>query len=342
MKTADFDYKLPEKLIAQSPSEPRDHSRLMILDRINGGIKHRNFYDITEYLDHGDVLVFNDSKVIPARMYGSTVDRGSQVELLLLSQISSNVWKTLVKPGRRMRKGAKFIINGTNGKQLIGRILKEHLDGSREVEFEAELNFEYFGSLPLPPYIHETTAPADRYQTVYAEKEGSIAAPTAGLHFTKKLLNRISEKGVLLEFVTLHVGWDSFRPLKTNNPLEHKMHSEYWELTREVCDRINLAKSEGRRVISVGTTAVRLLENAARISLSSTLSPGSGWADIFIKPGYQFRVVDSLITNFHLPKSTLLMLTSALAGRDNILKAYEEAVQNQYRFYSFGDAMFIV
>ena len=342
MKTADFDYKLPEKLIAQSPLEPRDHSRLMILDRINGRIKHRNFYDITEYLDHGDVLVFNDSKVIPARMYGSTVDSGSRVELLLLSQISSNVWKTLVKPGRRMRKGAKFIINGTNGKQLIGRILKEHLDGSREVEFEGELNFEYFGSLPLPPYIHETAVPGDRYQTVYAEKEGSIAAPTAGLHFTKKLLNRISEKGVLLEFVTLHVGWDSFRPLKTNNPLEHKMHSEYWELTREACDRINLAKSEGRRVISVGTTAVRLLENAARISLSSTLSPGSGWADIFIKPGYQFRVVDSLITNFHLPKSTLLMLTSALAGRDNILKAYEEAVQNQYRFYSFGDAMFIV
>ncbi len=342
MKTADFDYKLPEELIAQSPSEPRDHSRLMILDRINGRIKHRNFYDITEYLNRGDVLVFNDSRVIPARMYGSTVDRGSRVELLLLSQITSNVWKTLVKPGRRMRKGAKFIINGTNGKQLIGRIREQHLDGSREVEFEADLNFEYFGSLPLPPYIHETTAPAERYQTVYAEKEGSIAAPTAGLHFTKKLLNRISEKGVLLEFVTLHVGWDSFRPLKTNDPLEHKMHSEYWELTREVCDRINLAKSEGRRVISVGTTAVRLLENAAGISLSSTLSPGSGWADIFIKPGYQFRVVDSLITNFHLPKSTLLMLTSALAGRDNILKAYEEAVQNQYRFYSFGDAMFIV
>ena len=342
MKTADFDYKLPQELIAQSPSEPRDHSRLMILDRKSGRIKHRKFYDISEYLNHGDVLVFNDSRVIPARMYGSTVDRGSQVELLLLSQNSPNVWKTLVKPGRRMRKGAKFLINGTDGKQLIGRIREQYLDGSREVEFESELNFKFFGSLPLPPYIHETVVPTDRYQTVYAQKEGSIAAPTAGLHFTKNLLNRISAKGVSLEFVTLHVGWDSFRPLKTNDPSEHKMHSEYWELARDVCNRINLAKTEGRRVISVGTTAVRLLENAARINLSPTLSPGSGWADIFIKPGYQFRVVDSLITNFHLPKSTLLMLTSALAGRDNVLKAYKEAIQNRYRFYSFGDAMFIV
>ena len=204
------------------------------------------------------------------------------------------------------------------------------------------MDFEYFGSLPLPPYIRETTAPSERYQTVYAENEGSIAAPTAGLHFTRELLNRISEKGVFLEFVTLHVGWDSFRPLKTEDPSEHKMHSEYWELTAQVSDRINLAKGEGRRVISVGTTAVRLLENAASNNLSPTLNPGSGWADIFIKPGYEFRVVDSLITNFHLPKSTLLMLTSALAGRENILSAYKEAVDNQYRFYSFGDAMFIV
>lgn len=342
MKTADFDYKLPQELIAQSPLEPRDHSRLMIMDRKNGRIAHRKFYDVSEYLDRGDVLVFNDSRVIPARMFGATVDRGSRVELLLLSQISPNVWKTLVKPGRRMRKGTKFLVNGTDGKQLIGRIREQYLDGSRKVEFESELNFEYFGSVPLPPYIHETSVAADRYQTVYAENEGSIAAPTAGLHFTKQLLKRISDKGVLLEFVTLHVGWDSFRPLKTNDLSEHKMHSEYWELSRDVCDRINLAKAEGRRVISVGTTAVRLLENAARINSSPTLSPGSGWADIFIKPGYQFRVVDSLITNFHLPKSTLLMLTSALAGKDNVLEAYKEAVQNRYRFYSFGDAMFIV
>ena len=342
MKTADFDYKLPQELIAQSPLEPRDHSRLMIMDRKNGRIAHRKFYDVSEYLDRGDVLVFNDSRVIPARMFGSTVDGGSKVELLLLSQISPNVWKTLVKPGRRMRKGTKFLVNGTDGKQLIGRIREQYLDGSRKVEFESELNFEYFGSVPLPPYIHETSVPADRYQTVYAENEGSIAAPTAGLHFTKQLLKRISDKGVSLEFVTLHVGWDSFRPLKTNDPSKHKMHSEYWELSPDVCDRINLAKAEGRRVISVGTTAVRLLENAARITSSPTLSPGSGWADIFIKPGYQFRVVDSLITNFHLPKSTLLMLTSALAGKDNVLEAYKEAVQSRYRFYSFGDAMFIV
>jgi len=284
LKTADFDYKLPQELIAQSPLEPRDHSRLMIMDRKNGRISHRKFYDVSEYLDRGDVLVFNDSRVIPARMFGSTVDRGSRVELLLLSQISPNVWKTLVKPGRRMRKGTKFLVNGTDGKQLIGRIREQYLDGSRKVEFESELNFEYFGSVPLPPYIHETMVPTDRYQTVYAQKEGSIAAPTAGLHFTKNLLNRISAKGVSLEFVTLHVGWDSFRPLKTNDPSEHRMHSEYWELSRDVCNRINLAKTEGRRVISVGTTVVRLLENAARINLNSLVSQHSTMRLQIVKP----------------------------------------------------------
>ena len=342
MKTSDFDYNLPQDLIAQSPAEPRDHSRLLVLDRNTGEIEHRRFYDIVGYLNQGDVLVFNDSRVIPARMYGSLVDTGSKIELLLLTQNSTTGWKALVKPGRRMRKGARFLINGTDDKRAVGTVRDQYPDGSREIEFESKLDFEYFGSLPLPPYIRETTAPSERYQTVYAENEGSIAAPTAGLHFTRELLNRISEKGVFLEFVTLHVGWDSFRPLKTEDPSEHKMHSEYWELTAQVSDRINLAKGEGRRVISVGTTAVRLLENAASNNLSPTLNPGSGWADIFIKPGYEFRVVDSLITNFHLPKSTLLMLTSALAGRENILSAYKEAVDNQYRFYSFGDAMFIV
>ncbi len=341
MKTSDFDYNLPQDLIAQYPAEPRDHSRLLVLNRNTGQIEHRRFYDIVEYLDQGDVLVFNDSKVIPARMYGSLVDTGNKIELLLLTQTSPTVWKALVKPGRKMREGARFLIDGTDDKQAEGIVRDQYSDGSREIEFESTLDFEYFGSLPLPPYIRETATPSERYQTVYAENEGSIAAPTAGLHFTKELLNCISEKGVSLEFVTLHVGWDSFRSLKTENPSEHKMHSEYWELTAQVSDRINLAKREGRRVVSVGTTAVRLLENASAINLSSTLNPGSGWADIFIKPGYQFRVVDSLITNFHLPKSTLLMLTSALAGRENILSAYKEAVDKQYRFYSFGDAMFI-
>jgi len=341
LKTSDFDYNLPQDLIAQYPAEPRDHSRLLILDRNTGQIEHRRFYNIVEYLNPGDVLIFNNSKVIPARMYGSLLDTGSKIELLLLTQSSPTTWKALVKPGKKMKKGVRFMINGTGDNQALGIVCDQYSDGSREIEFESILDFKYFGSLPLPPYIRETTTPSERYQTVYAENEGSIAAPTAGLHFTKELLNRISEKGVSLEFVTLHVGWDSFRPLKTEDPSNHKMHSEYWELNSEVSDRINFAKREGRRVVSVGTTAVRLLENAASINPSSTLNPGSGWADIFIKPGYKFQVVDSLITNFHLPRSTLLMLTSALAGRENILSAYKEAVDNQYRFYSFGDAMFI-
>ena len=342
MKTSDFDYHLPQELIAQSPSEPRDHSRLMILDRISGEIEHRKFYDLVEYLNDGDVFVFNDSRVIPARMYGLTSDTGSKIELLLLTQNQPKIWKALVKPGRRMRKGARFQIDGLDGKHVTGTVLDQYDDGSREIEFDSELDFEYFGSVPLPPYIHRSTAPAERYQTVYAQKNGSIAAPTAGLHFTKALLSQLSKKGVSLEFVTLHVGWDSFRPLNTEDPSQHLMHSEYWELSQEVSERINLAKRDGRRIISAGTTAVRLLENAANINVSAQLGPGSGWADIFIKPGYQFRVIDGLITNFHLPKSTLLMLTSALAGKDNILNGYKVAVDNQYRFYSFGDAMFIV
>ena len=342
MKTSDFDYHLPQELIAQSPSEPRDHSRLMILDRSSGEIEHRKFYDLVEYLNDGDVLVFNDCRVIPARMYGLTSDTGSKIELLLLTQNQPKIWKALVKPGRRMRKGARFQIDGLDGKHVTGTVLDQYDDGSREIEFDSELDFEYFGSVPLPPYIHRSTAPAERYQTVYAQKNGSIAAPTAGLHFTKALLSQLSKKGVSLEFVTLHVGWDSFRPLNTEDPSQHLMHSEYWELSQEVSERINLAKRDGRRIISAGTTAVRLLENAANINVSAQLGPGSGWADIFIKPGYQFRVIDGLITNFHLPKSTLLMLTSALAGKDNILNGYKVAVDNQYRFYSFGDAMFIV
>jgi len=342
LKTSDFDYHLPQELIAQSPSEPRDHSRLMILDRSSGEIEHRKFYDLVEYLNDGDVLVFNDSRVIPARMYGLTLDTGSKIELLLLTQNQPKIWKALVKPGRRMRKGARFQIDGLDGKHVTGTVLDQYDDGSREIEFDSELDFEYFGSVPLPPYIHRSTAPAERYQTVYAQKNGSIAAPTAGLHFTKALLSQLSKKGVSLEFVTLHVGWDSFRPLNTEDPSQHLMHSEYWELSQEVSERINLAKRDGRRIISAGTTAVRLLENAANINVSAQLGPGSGWADIFIKPGYQFRVIDGLITNFHLPKSTLLMLTSALAGKDNILNGYKVAVDNQYRFYSFGDAMFIV
>ena len=227
MKISDFDYHLPQELIAQSPSEPRDHSRLMILDRISGEIEHRKFYDLVEYLNDGDVLVFNDSRVIPARMYGLTSDTGSKIELLLLTQNQPKIWKALVKPGRRMRKGARFQIDGLDGKHVTGTVLDQYDDGSREIEFDSELDFEYFGSVPLPPYIHRSTAPAERYQTVYAQKNGSIAAPTAGLHFTKALLSQLSKKGVSLEFVTLHVGWDSFRPLNTEDPSQHLMHSEY-------------------------------------------------------------------------------------------------------------------
>ncbi len=343
LKTSDFDYELPPELIAQAPIEPRDHSRLMVVDRAGGSIRHARFYDLPEYLEPGDLLVFNDSRVIPARLYGSSVPSGARIELLLLERLGGGSWRSLVKPGRRMRRGAEFQVEGA-GRTVTGRVAAVNADGSRDVALSDEEHLAEMGIVPLPPYIHEPLADPERYQTVYSRIEGSVAAPTAGLHFTPGLLDRVRETGAELAFVTLHVGYDSFRPVEAEDIAAHEMHSEYWQLGREAADAINRAKADGRRVISVGTTAVRLLEYAAALHASNEdpLVPGTGMADLFILPGYEFRVVDALVTNFHLPRSTLLMLTSAFAGRDLVLRAYREAADLRYRFYSFGDAMLIL
>jgi len=343
LRTSDFDYDLPEELIAQTPLEPRDHSKLMLVDRDVGALSHDRFFNLPKYLRQGDVLVFNDSRVISARLFGSRDDTGNKIELLLLSRLREGVWRALVRPGRRMRENDSFIIHDRddNKSEMTGHVLEVEDSGSRIVEITNEFLIEEIGNVPLPPYIHEKVSDPERYQTIYAKSEGSVAAPTAGLHFTEELMSNIRDKGVLTEFVTLHVGWDSFRPLKSENIFDHKMHSEYWYLSNETATIINEAKREGRRIISVGTTAARLLENVFEKQDGYPIREGSGWADIFITPGYEFKILDGLITNFHLPKSTLLMLTSALAGRDLMLKAYREAVDHEYRFYSFGDAMLI-
>ena len=343
MRTSDFDYDLPEELIAQTPLEPRDHSKLMLVDRDVGALSHDRFFNLPKYLRQGDVLVFNDSRVISARLFGSRDDTGNKIELLLLSRLREGVWRSLVRPGRRMRENDSFIIHDKddNKSEMTGHVLEVEDSGSRIVEITNEFLIEEIGNVPLPPYINEKVSDPERYQTIYAKSEGSVAAPTAGLHFTEELMSNIRDKGVLTEFVTLHVGWDSFRPLKSENIFDHKMHSEYWYLSNETAIVINEAKQEGRRIISVGTTAARLLENVFEKQDGYPIREGSGWADIFITPGYEFKILDGLITNFHLPKSTLLMLTSALAGRDLMLKAYREAVDHEYRFYSFGDAMLI-
>ncbi|MEC7884624.1 MAG: tRNA preQ1(34) S-adenosylmethionine ribosyltransferase-isomerase QueA [Chloroflexota bacterium] len=343
MRTSDFDYDLPEELIAQTPLEHRDHSKLMLVDRDVGTLSHDRFFNLPKYLRQGDVLVFNDSRVISARLFGSRDDTGNKIELLLLSRLREGVWRALVRPGRRMRENDSFIIHDRNDNksEMTGHVLEVEDSGSRIVEITNEFLVEEIGNIPLPPYIHEKVSDPERYQTIYAKSEGSVAAPTAGLHFTEELMSNIRDKGVLTEFVTLHVGWDSFRPLKNENIFDHKMHSEYWYLSNETAIIINEAKREGRRIISVGTTAARLLENVFEKQDGYPIREGSGWADIFITPGYEFKILDGLITNFHLPKSTLLMLTSALAGRDLMLKAYREAVDHEYRFYSFGDAMLI-
>jgi S-adenosylmethionine:tRNA ribosyltransferase-isomerase len=343
LRTSDFNYYLPEELIAQTPIEPRDHSKLMLVERDQSAISHDRFFNLPKYLRQGDVLVFNDSRVISARLYGSRDDTGNKIELLLLSRLREGIWRALVRPGRRMRENDYFIIHDRDGNksEMTGQVLEVEESGSRIVEITNEFLIEDIGNVPLPPYIHEKVSDPERYQTIYAKYEGSIAAPTAGLHFTEELMSNIRDKGVLTEFVTLHVGWDSFRPLKSENIFDHKMHSEYWHLSNETAMTINEAKQGGRRIISVGTTAARLLENVFEKQNDYPIREGSGWADIFITPGYEFKVLDGLITNFHLPKSTLLMLTSALSGRDLMLKAYREAVDSEYRFYSFGDAMLI-
>lgn len=341
MKVEDFDFDLPEELIAQTPLLDRTSSRLMVLDKKSGDIKDQHFTDIISYLNEGDALVLNDTRVLPARLHGIKDETGAHIEVLLLKQKEGNTWETLVKPAKRIRKGATI----TFGDGALKAICLEELEhGGRILEFSYEGIFyevlEQLGEMPLPPYIKEQLADQDRYQTVYGKENGSAAAPTAGLHFTEDLLAKISAKGVEIIFVTLHVGLGTFRPVDVEDTTNHKMHSEFYRLTEESAERINKIKAQGGKVVAVGTTSIRTLETIASRH-DGKLVAESGWTEIFISPGYTFQAVDALITNFHLPKSTLIMLVSALSDRTKILAAYNHAVEEQYRFFSFGDAMFI-
>ena len=340
MTLDDFDYELPEELIAQVPLEKRDSSRLLVLDKATGNVEHKHFRDILDYLVSGDTLVLNDTKVLPARLIGVKEDTNAVIEILLLKDIQSDIWECLVKPARRIKEGT--VVSFGDGK-LRAKCVGVFDEGIRHFEliYEGILLeiLEELGTMPLPPYIHEKLEDQNRYQTVYAKEVGSAAAPTAGLHFTKELLKEIEDKGVNICYVTLHVGLGTFRPVSVKNIEEHEMHSEFYTMSKDVADKLNLAKSEGRRIVAVGTTSTRTLETI--MSLYGEFRECSGWTSIFIYPGYEFKAIDSLITNFHLPKSTLVMLVSALAGRENILNAYKIAVNEKYRFFSFGDAMFI-
>ena len=341
MKTSDFYYDLPKELIAQDPLEDRSSSRLLVLHRKSGRVEHRVFTDIVEYLKPGDCLVRNNTKVIPARLYGTRVDTGATIELLLLKRMENDVWETLVKPGKKARKGA--VISFGDG-ILTGEIIDVKEDGNRLIQFRYEGIFEeildQLGQMPLPPYITHTLKDKNRYQTVYAKYEGSAAAPTAGLHFTEELFQKLEEKGVLVANVTLHVGLGTFRPVKVDDVSKHHMHTEFYQVTKEEADKINKAKQAGGRIVCVGTTSVRTIETVA--DDGGIIHPGAGETAIFIKPGVKIKAVDALITNFHLPESTLLMLVSALAGKEQVMRVYEEAVQERYRFFSFGDAMIIL
>lgn len=340
MQLSDFNYELPQELIAQDPLEKRSDSRLMVVGREDGLIEHKHFYDIIDYVNQGDCLVINDTKVIPARLMGVKEDTGASIEVLLLKRKEEKVWETLVKPGKKARVGAR--ISFGDG-LLVGEVIDIVEEGNRLIRFEYEGIWEELldklGQMPLPPYITHKLKDRNRYQTVYAKHDGSAAAPTAGLHFTEELLAQLKEKGVEIAHVTLHVGLGTFRPVKVDNILEHHMHSEFYVVEQEEADKINAAKARGSRIISVGTTSTRTLESVA--DDDGIVRAGSGWTDIFIYPGYEFKVVDCLITNFHLPESTLLMLVSAFSTRENMLHAYEVAVSEKYRFFSFGDAMFI-
>ena len=340
MKRQDFSFELPQELIAQDPLKDRSSSRLLVLDKETGEVSHHVFRDIIDYLNPGDCLVINDTKVIPARLIGSKVGTDAKIEILLLKRKSDQVWETLVKPGKKAKPGAK--ISFGEG-LLVGEVIDIVEEGNRLVKFSYEGIFEeildQLGQMPLPPYITHQLEDKNRYQTVYAKNSGSAAAPTAGLHFTPELLEQIKEKGVDVASVTLHVGLGTFRPVKAENILDHHMHSEFYRIEEEEAAKINRAKEKGGRIICVGTTSCRTVESAA--DENGRVKAGSGWTDIFIYPGYRFKILDCLITNFHLPESTLLMLVSALAGREHILAAYEEAVKEKYRFFSFGDAMFI-
>ena len=343
MKTSDFDYSLPPELIAQTPIEPRDRARLMVLNRRDKLLQHRMFSEVVDYLQKGDVLVFNDSRVIPARLSGRKSDTGGRVEILLLRRLSPGTWETLVKPGKRVKMGSRLELTGDDQQlKVAAEVVEAKEGGIRVITFSNDSLLTELGRIPLPPYIHAPLKDPERYQTVFANATGSVAAPTAGLHFTPELMDKLRNKGAHCLFITLHIGLDTFLPVRENNPAEHPIHREYGILSREVADALSQAKREGRRIISVGTTTVRLVEAAAQSSSPDDMQPFEGWASLFILPGYRFQVVDALITNFHLPQTTLLMLVTAFAGRDAINKAYQEAIAQKYRFYSFGDAMLIL
>ncbi|MBE6160289.1 MAG: tRNA preQ1(34) S-adenosylmethionine ribosyltransferase-isomerase QueA [Lactobacillales bacterium] len=340
MKTDDFDFELPERLIAQTPIKNRDESRMLVLDKETGNIEHKHFNEIINYLNEGDTLVLNDTKVIPARLYGVKEDTNAVIEILMLKELGENSWECLTKPAKRIKLGTVVSFGDGRLKAICTEIKEE---GIRvfELKYEGILYeiLDSLGEMPLPPYIHEKLEDKDRYQTVYAKNIGSAAAPTAGLHFTKELISKIEEKGINVAYVTLHVGLGTFRPVNVEDVTKHKMHSEFYVMSKETADILNKAKQENRRIISVGTTSTRTLETI--MNLYGEFRECSGWTEIFIYPGYEFKAVNSLITNFHLPKSTLVMLVSALAGKDNIMNAYNEAIKEEYRFFSFGDSMFI-
>lgn len=342
MKKSDFYYNLPEELIAQTPVTPRDHSRLMVVDRESGAITHRHFYNLCDILQKGDLLVMNDSRVLPARLYGEKVDNGTFIEFLLLEQKGDKLWEIICRPGKKAKVGTKFSFGG--GK-LLAEVVEVKPDGNRIVQFSCDGNFytvlDEIGQMPLPPYITKKLEDKERYQTVYSRELGSGAAPTAGLHFTKEMLQALREKGVETAFVTLHVGLGTFRPVKEDDVLQHKMHSEHYHLPQETVDKILQTKQNGGRVIAVGTTSCRTLE-AVATEHDGKLVAADGYTDIFIYPGYQFKVLDGLVTNFHLPESTLIMLVSALLGYEKTMHAYDVAVKERYRFFSFGDAMCIL
>ena len=339
MKTEDFDYNLPEELIAQTPLENRSDSRLLVLDKETGEINHKHFFDIIDYLNKGDILVMNNSKVIPARLHGVKETTNAHIEILMLRSVEDNVWETLAKPARRIKVGTVVSFGDGLLKMQCTKVFDEGIRHFKLI-YEGILYevLDKLGEMPLPPYIHEKLQDQNRYQTVYASNPGSAAAPTAGLHFTPELLKKIKDKGIKILEVTLHVGLGTFRPVSENEITDHKMHSEYYQIEQDVADEINKAIDEGKRIVSVGTTSTRTLESSA---VSKHVKKLSGWTDIFIYPGYSWQIVQAQITNFHLPKSTLIMLVSSFAGKDKVLKAYKEAVDEKYRFFSFGDAMFI-
>jgi S-adenosylmethionine:tRNA ribosyltransferase-isomerase len=345
LKTSDFDYNLPQGLIAQEPLQERDRSRLLVLKREESSLAHRRFYELSDYLRAGDVLVMNDSRVIPARLFGRKDGGGGRLEILLLRRHGSGGWEALLRPAKRVKAGTSIAIDGAGEGGETGitaEVIQTGEDGICVLRFDDEASLAGVGRIALPPYIKTPLAEPQRYQTVYASNDGSVAAPTAGLHFTPRMLGRLEDAGVRCLYVSLHIGLDTFRPVREEDPRQHHIHKEYGVLKPEVAAELSQARQEGRRIVCVGTTTVRLLEQAASLSRQQLVAPFAGWVDIFILPGHRFRAVDGLITNFHLPRSTLLMLVSAFAGRESIKEAYEEAVREGYRFYSFGDAMLII